>query len=60
MFGTLDASGGDVESVYVRLLVFRDDRFLAFELFDLEDLDAARARFEALCRDPGLAGIEPE
>ena len=48
MFGTLDASGGDFDSVYVRLFVFRDDRFVGFELFEVEDLDAARARFEAL------------
>ena len=48
MFGTLDASGGDFESVYVRLLVFRGDGSAGLELFEVEDLDAARARFEAL------------
>ena len=52
MFGTLAASGGDVESVYVRLFVYRDDRMIAMEIFEPEDLDAARARFAAL----GAAG----
>jgi ketosteroid isomerase-like protein len=52
MVGTLDASGGDFESVYLRLLIFRGDRLAALELFEAEDLDAARARFEALRGDP--------
>ncbi len=54
MFGTVAATGGEFESVYVRLLVYRDDRAVGLELFDIEDLAAARARFEALRPDrPG-------
>ena len=48
MFGTLAASGGDIESVYLRLFVYRGDRMIGMELFEPEDLDVARARFAAL------------
>jgi tetratricopeptide (TPR) repeat protein len=40
--------GGEFELVFVRLLLFQDDRFVGFEMFEPEDLDVARARFEAL------------
>jgi len=46
-FGTL-ATGGEFESVFVRLVLYRDDRMVAVEQFELEDLDVARARFEEL------------
>jgi ketosteroid isomerase-like protein/nuclear transport factor 2 (NTF2) superfamily protein len=46
-FGTL-AEGGEFESVFVRLVVFRDDRFARIEQFEVEDLNRARARFEVL------------
>lgn len=46
-FGTL-AEGGEFESVFVRLMLYRDGRIGAVEQFELEHLDAARARFEAL------------
>jgi ketosteroid isomerase-like protein len=46
-FGTL-ADGGDFESVFIRLVRYRDDRIVAMEQFEPEDLDAARARFKAL------------
>ena len=46
-FGTL-ADGGAFESVFVRLASFRGERIVGVEMFELEDLDAARARFEAL------------
>jgi hypothetical protein len=52
MFGTLAASGGDFESVYLRLFAFEGDRVVAMELFEPDDLDAARARFESLRPDP--------
>jgi ketosteroid isomerase-like protein len=51
LFGTL-AEGGPFESVYVHLGQFEGDRFVGTELFELEDLDVARARFEALRPDP--------
>jgi hypothetical protein len=50
LFGTL-AEGGPFESVYVNLLRFQGDRFVGAELFELEDLDVARARFEELRPD---------
>ena len=48
-FGTL-REGGEFESVYVRIMRHRDDRLVGVEMFEPEDLDVARARFEALCR----------
>jgi hypothetical protein len=46
-FGTL-AEGGAFESVFVNLVLVDGDRFVGAELFELEDLDVARARFEEL------------
>ena len=46
-FGT-NTEGGEFESLYVRLSLYRGDRLAETELFELEDLDAARARFEEL------------
>jgi hypothetical protein len=45
--GTL-AAGGELESVFARLLLYRDGRLGAVEQFELEHLDVARARFEEL------------
>lgn len=45
------AAGGDVEVSYVRLVLFQDDRIVRLELFEPEDLDAARTRFAALRPD---------
>jgi len=50
-FGTL-ASGGAFESMFVRLSVHRAGKFAGAELFELEDLERARMRFEALRPDP--------
>ena len=50
-FGTL-VDGGEFESVFVRLLLFRADRLVVIEQFELEDLDRARARFAELRPDP--------
>lgn len=50
LFGTL-AEGGAFESVFVHLARFQGDRFVGNELFELEDLDVARARFEELRPD---------
>jgi len=50
-YGTL-AEGGEFESVFVRLTHYHGHRFVGVELFDLEDLDVARARFEELRPDP--------
>jgi hypothetical protein len=47
MFGTL-ADGGAFESFVVRLVSFRGEQTVGMELFEPEDLDAARAGFEAL------------
>jgi hypothetical protein len=46
-FGTLP-EGGTFESLWVSLGWFRSDQLAGIELFELEDLDRARARFEAL------------
>jgi len=46
-FGTLP-EGGAFEFFPVTLALFQGDRFVGGELFELEDLDAARARFEEL------------
>ena len=45
--GTL-SEGGSFESVFVQVLHFEGERPTGAELFELEDLDVARARFEAL------------
>jgi hypothetical protein len=47
MFGTL-VDGGEFESPYVRLAVFKGNRLVGTELFEPEDIDLALARFEAL------------
>jgi hypothetical protein len=46
-FGTL-REGGEFESPYVRIMLHRGERLAAVEMFELEDLEAARARFEEL------------
>jgi ketosteroid isomerase-like protein len=50
-FGTL-ADGGEFEQVFVSLTLFRDDRIVGMEMFEPEDLDVARARFQELRPDP--------
>jgi class 3 adenylate cyclase len=45
------AEGGDFESVFVSITQIAGDRLRAMELFELDDLDAARARFEELGRE---------
>jgi ketosteroid isomerase-like protein len=49
-FGTLP-EGGSFESVFVNLIRLERGRPVAVEIFELEDLDVARARFEALRPD---------
>ncbi|MGH7820689.1 MAG: hypothetical protein ACREQ9_13040, partial [Candidatus Binatia bacterium] len=46
-FGAL-ADGGAFESVFARVFVFRGGRFVGAEVFELDDLELARARFAAL------------
>jgi ketosteroid isomerase-like protein len=46
-FGT-NAEGGEFESVFVQLVRQRGERAVSAELFELDDLDDARARFEEL------------
>jgi len=53
-FGTL-AQGGDFESVYAMISLYGPDDLAGVELFELDDLDAARARFEELRPDPSRA-----
>ncbi len=43
-----NTEGGEVESVFVVLWLFRDDEIARAEFFEVEQLDAALARFEAL------------
>ena len=45
--GTL-VEGGEFESIFVRLVLFRYDQIVGIEQFELEDLDVARARFDEL------------
>jgi len=45
---TVAASGGEFESVYLYLFTISRGRIARIELFELDALDAARARFEAL------------
>ncbi|HVH16845.1 MAG TPA: nuclear transport factor 2 family protein, partial [Myxococcota bacterium] len=52
MSGTQVDGGGEFESISVRLSHFEADRLVGVEAFELEDLEAARARFEALRPDP--------
>jgi ketosteroid isomerase-like protein len=47
-FGTLADGGGEFELLYVLLTRYQGDRYVGMELFELEDLDVARARFEEL------------
>jgi hypothetical protein len=44
--GTLD--GGEFESVFVQVVFYRTGRPAGVELFELDDLDAALARYEVL------------
>jgi ketosteroid isomerase-like protein len=46
-----NAEGGELESVYVALVQFQGGPITGIELFELEDLDVARARFEELRPD---------
>ena len=46
-FGML-ADGGEFELVYVSLALFRGDRFAGMKVFEPENLEVARARFEEL------------
>jgi hypothetical protein len=50
-FGTL-AGGGPFESFFVRLMLYQGERFVGAELFELGELDLARARLDALRPDP--------
>jgi ketosteroid isomerase-like protein len=50
-FGTLAEGGGEFESLYVRLAQYRGDQYVGMELFELDDLDVARARLEVLRPD---------
>jgi class 3 adenylate cyclase/ketosteroid isomerase-like protein len=49
MFGTL-RDGGEFESRFVRLNRYDGGRLVGVELYELEDLDRARARFDELAR----------
>ncbi|HXJ34119.1 MAG TPA: nuclear transport factor 2 family protein [Candidatus Eisenbacteria bacterium] len=51
-YGTLAEGGGTFESVYVQLFHLDGDRFVGVEIFEVEDLDVARARFAELRPDP--------
>jgi hypothetical protein len=49
-FGTL-AEGGEVESVFARLTWHRDEKVLGVEMFEVENLDLARMRFQNVKRE---------
>jgi hypothetical protein len=49
-FGT-NAEGGDFDAVYVCIGLLRGEEPAGMEIFELDDLDVARARFESLGRD---------
>lgn len=44
-----NAEGGELDALYVTLALRRGDQLGGLEVFELDDLDAARARFEELC-----------
>lgn len=46
-FGT-DIEGGEFEALYVGVVRIEGERLAAIELFELDDLDAALARFAEL------------
>jgi hypothetical protein len=46
-FGKL-REGGEFESPYLRIMLHQGDRLVGVEMFELDHLDRARARFEAL------------
>jgi hypothetical protein len=48
VFGTAADGGGEFELIFVELFSYRHGKLVASELFELEDLDAARARFAEL------------
>jgi hypothetical protein len=50
-FGTLN-DGGAFESVFLQMGLYDADGFVGVELFEIEDLDRAQARFEELRPDP--------
>jgi ketosteroid isomerase-like protein len=47
IYGTLP-DGGEFESMFVRLFAYRDGRLVLMEIFEPDDLEVARRRFEAL------------
>jgi class 3 adenylate cyclase/ketosteroid isomerase-like protein len=53
-FGTL-AQGGDFEAVYVMIMLYGSDDLAGVELFELDNRDAALARFEELRPVPSHA-----
>jgi hypothetical protein len=46
-----NTEGGAVESLYVLLMLYRDEKIARFEVFELEQLDVALARFEELSKE---------
>jgi ketosteroid isomerase-like protein len=50
LFGT-QRDGGEFENVFLGVLMTDGDRIERYELFDIDDVDAALARFEELCAE---------
>ncbi len=44
-----NAEGGEFETAYAALVLYRGERIASFEFFEPEDLDVAQARFDELC-----------
>lgn len=55
VWGT-NTEGGEFESVLVRLFHYRAERIVAIDVFEIEDLELALARFEEL--DVNRSGSE--
>ena len=56
-FGTL-AGGGEFESVFLSLWLYRGGRPVALERFEPDDLDLALARFEELRASIDSSGLD--
>jgi len=48
LFGT-QRDGGEFENVFLGVSLTDGERIQRYELFDIDDVDAALARFEELC-----------
>ena len=52
-----NTEGGEYEVLYVALMLQRGDKIARIEFFELEDLDAALARFEEFSATPTVSAL---